>query len=226
MRIALTLSAITVSLSVGCAASTAQKGGCPFGFDRLGGERPAMPATTQATASAAIPTTRPGDTGKQPGAQLAEMVLNFARRGQADAIGEYLSAGYSPNFTNAKGDTPLILAAYHGNADVVRMLLSAKGIEVDAFNSMGFTALTGAAFKGSIDIARQLMSAGADVNAAGPSGKTPLMFAALAGKADMVDLLVSAGADASRVAADGSTAAGLAASQGNEALAAKLQVRK
>ncbi|MDQ3045522.1 MAG: ankyrin repeat domain-containing protein, partial [Chloroflexota bacterium] len=153
---------------------------------------------------------------------LADMVLNFARNGETEPLGEYFAAGYTADFANARGDTPLILAAYHGHADAVRLILDQPDRAVDRLNQMGFTALAGASFKGDVAIVRLLIQAGADVNATGPGGKTPLMFAALTNREAAVELLLESGADPLAKATDGSTAASLAAGQGSAALAERL----
>jgi ankyrin repeat protein len=44
----------------------------------------------------------------------------LARSGDADALAAYIDAGVPVNLTNDKGDTLLMLAAYHGHEAAVR----------------------------------------------------------------------------------------------------------
>jgi ankyrin repeat protein len=151
---------------------------------------------------------------KSPGRELTERIFDLTRRGEVGAVRLYLHEGYTPNAVNLRGDSLLILAAYKGHAEIVRLLLSEPGVEVDFRNGMGFTALSGAAFKGETEIMGQLVEAGADVNAEGAGGKTGLMFAVLTGRFDATKLLLGRGASKSVVDINGNTAETLARGQG------------
>lgn len=97
-----------------------------------------------------------------------------------------------------EGRTPLILAAQHGSAVVVQLLLSA-GAQVDASTKFGVTALMKSASRGHTGVVSILLAARADVNIKGigdMSGWTALMAAALSGHVDIVRLLLEAGATA------------------------------
>ena len=59
----------------------------------------------------------------------------------------YVDAGVPADLTNDRGDSLVMLAAYHGHADAVRALL-ARGAEADRVNDRGQTPLAGAVFKG------------------------------------------------------------------------------
>jgi uncharacterized protein len=155
--------------------------------------------------------------------QLREIAFQAGREGDVWTLREYFAAGRPVNETNGRGDTLLIVAAYHGQADAVAVILSQKGVTIDARNRMGLTALTAAAFKGEIGIARALLWAGADVNAANGSNQTALMFAALAGRTAMVDLLIEAGADVTATDRQGNTPLSLARAQGAEDLVKRLE---
>jgi len=77
---------------------------------------------------------------------LAGKLFDHARTGNPE-LTTYVSAGIPPNLTNHKGDTLLMLAAYHGQADTVAMLL-AKGADPDVLNDRGQSPMAGAVFKG------------------------------------------------------------------------------
>lgn len=88
-------------------------------------------------------------------------------------------------------ETPLMLAALRGHADLVRALI-ARDADV---NKTGWTPLHYAATHGHLDIMRMLLEAHAYIDAESPNGTTPLMMAAHYGTAAAVVLLLEAGAD-------------------------------
>ena len=92
---------------------------------------------------------------------LLQSAFDHARDGDIDALTELLDAGVPANLTNSKGDTLLILAAYHQHADLVRLLL-ARGADHARVNDNGQTALAAAVFRRQEQIVRDLLAAGAD----------------------------------------------------------------
>ncbi|GAB2878878.1 ankyrin repeat domain-containing protein [Streptomyces mayteni] len=108
--------------------------------------------------------------------QLAAKVFDLARQGDTDTVAAYVDAGVPPNLSNEKGDTLLMLAAYHGHADTVRALLE-RGADARRVNDQGQTPIAGAVFKGASDVVRVLLDAGADPAAGQPSAiDTARMF--------------------------------------------------
>ncbi len=146
--------------------------------------------------------------------QLVEMVFDAARNDDYETVHEFLQSGFSPNIRNARGDTLLIVAAYHDSNQVVNELLSVESVDLEARNGMGLTAVAAAAFKGFTGPLQQLIDAGADVNASNGSQQTALMFAALAGKTQAIKMLLRAGADARHRDRHGNTARSVALVQG------------
>ncbi|MDX2129430.1 MAG: ankyrin repeat domain-containing protein [Chloroherpetonaceae bacterium] len=140
-------------------------------------------------------------------------IFSAARVNDRQGVKGFLEKGIKVNEKNAKGFTPLIIAAYTASDDVLILLLE-SGAEVDLPDGLGNTALMGAALKGNQKIARLLLEKGADINARNKIGVTPLMFAALAGKTEMVKLLTEKGADINAVDQRGFTALMLAAHKG------------
>ncbi|MCX2969294.1 ankyrin repeat domain-containing protein [Streptomyces sp. TRM70308] len=109
--------------------------------------------------------------------QLAAKVFDLARQGDTDTLAAYVDAGVPPNLTNDKGDTLVMLAAYHGHAETVRALLE-RGAEPDRVNDRGQTPLAGAVFKGTTEVVRALLAGGADPAAGTPNAvDTARMFA-------------------------------------------------
>jgi ankyrin repeat protein len=99
----------------------------------------------------------------RPEEQLAfiEGVLDLAREGRTGPLLEMIEAGVSVNIANARGDTPLILAAYREQAETVEALLKV-GADTARVNNMGQTALIAAVFRKNEPIVRALLDAGAD----------------------------------------------------------------
>ena len=113
--------------------------------------------------------------------ELATRIFDLARRGETEALVAYVDAGVPANLTNDRGDSLVMLAAYHGHAEAVRALLD-RGAEADRVNDRGQTPLAGAVFKGEDAVIRVLLAAGADPAAGTPSAvDTARMFA----KADL-----------------------------------------
>jgi hypothetical protein len=106
---------------------------------------------------------------------LAHRVFDLARDGQTEELAAYLDAGVPANLTNDKGDTLLILAAYHSHPDTVAALL-ARGADHARANDRGQTALGAAVFRRSTDTVRALLDAGADPDAGGPSARETAAF--------------------------------------------------
>ncbi|MGW0548173.1 ankyrin repeat domain-containing protein [Streptomyces altiplanensis] len=116
--------------------------------------------------------------------ELATKIFDLARRGEAEAIAAYVDAGVPANLTNDRGDSLVMLAAYHGHAGAVQALLS-RGADPDRANDRGQTPLAGAVFKGEEAVIRALVDGGADPSAGTPSAvDTARMF----DKKDLLEL--------------------------------------
>jgi len=118
---------------------------------------------------------------------LPEAAADLARSGKAAELSALLKDGLQANLQDAKGNTLLMLASYHGKTEVVRLLLN-SGAKVDLRNDKGQTPLGGVAFKGYVEIATLLLDAGADP-LADQGGSTAADFATLAGKTEILALL-------------------------------------
>jgi ankyrin repeat protein len=120
--------------------------------------------------------------------ELAGRVFDLARGGATEELAAYVDAGVPANLTNDKGDTLLILAAYHSHPGTVAALL-ARGADHARVNDRGQTALAAGVFRRSAEIVRMLLDAGADPDAGGPSAQETAAFFALP---EMTALLESA----------------------------------
>ncbi|GAA2737053.1 ankyrin repeat domain-containing protein [Streptomyces nogalater] len=116
--------------------------------------------------------------------ELATKIFDLARQGQTEALVAYVDAGAPANLTNDRGDSLVMLAAYHGHADTVRALL-ARGAAANEVNDRGQTPLAGAVFKGETDVIKALLEGGADPSKGTPSAvDTARMF----GKTELLEL--------------------------------------
>jgi uncharacterized protein len=107
--------------------------------------------------------------------ELAGRVFDLARGGHTGELVAYVDAGVPVNLTNDKGDTLLILAAYHGHPDTVAALLD-RHADHARVDDRGQTALAAAVFRQSEDTVRSLLRAGADPDAGGPSARATAAF--------------------------------------------------
>ncbi|WP_441247540.1 ankyrin repeat domain-containing protein [Kitasatospora sp. McL0602] len=114
--------------------------------------------------------------------ELAGKLFDAARTGGTALLGAYLDAGAPANLANDRGDTLVMLAAYHGHAETVELLIE-RGADPDRVNDRGQTPLAGAVFKGEEAVITALLTGGADPKAGTPSAvETARMF----GKDDLV----------------------------------------
>ncbi|MER5638764.1 ankyrin repeat domain-containing protein [Kitasatospora sp. NPDC002227] len=126
-----------------------------------------------------------GSAAQHPDAEVIELagkLFDAARAGGTALLAAYLDAGAPANLANDRGDTLVMLAAYHGHEETVRLLIE-RGADPDRVNDKGQTPLAGAVFKGELGVIAALLDGGADPKAGTPSAtETARMF----GKDDLV----------------------------------------
>ena len=118
--------------------------------------------------------------------ELARRVFDLARGGHTEELAAYVDAGVLVDLTNEKGDTLLVLAAYHDHPDTVAALL-ARGADHRRANDRGQTPLAAAVFRRSEAGVRALLDAGADPDAGGPSARETAAFFELPEMAALLD---------------------------------------
>jgi ankyrin repeat protein len=133
---------------------------------------------------------------EQPGAidpgviELAGRVFDLARGGHTEELAGYLDGGVPANPTNDKGDTLLIVAAYHGHPGTVAMLLE-HSADHGRVNDRGQTPLAAAVFEQSGATVRHLLAAGADPDAGQPSARATAAFFELPGMTALLEQSLS-----------------------------------
>ncbi|MCJ1307108.1 hypothetical protein MMC25_000754 [Agyrium rufum] len=101
---------------------------------------------------------------------LATRMFESARRGDLQIFEQAIPAGLPPNLTNEKGNTLLMLAAYHGHIQLVSFLLS-HNADPNVLNERQQSPLAGAIFKGEDEVVELLLQGGADPGIGNPSAR-------------------------------------------------------
>lgn len=118
------------------------------------------------------------DAGPEELARL-QQAFDWARMGDVDRLGEHLDSGRPVNLTNDRGDTLLMLAAYHDQPAAVDLLVR-RGADVDRVNDNGQTALGAAVFRRSPAVVTRLLTAGAGGDVGPRSARDVARFFGLA----------------------------------------------
>jgi ankyrin repeat protein len=100
-----------------------------------------------------------------------ESLFDATRAGDVGALRTALAAGFDVDTVDLDGNSALMLAAYHGHAELVALLLEA-GADVDRLNADDRSPLAGAVFKGHVEVVNVLVAAGADEWLGMPSAHT------------------------------------------------------
>lgn len=94
--------------------------------------------------------------------------FDVVRDGDSVKLADLLNHGLPANLTNDKGDTLLILAAYHKHLKCIDLLLEA-GADHSRINDRGQTALGSAVFRQDVKAVKRLLAAGAEPGGGSPS---------------------------------------------------------
>ncbi len=105
----------------------------------------------------------------------SQQIFDLARQG-ADVLLDLVDAGLPVDLADESDNTLLMLAAYHGHADLTAGLAE-RGADVNRLNGKNQAPLAGAVFKNEADVIRVLVEHGADPDAGNPSARaTAQMF--------------------------------------------------
>ena len=116
-------------------------------------------------------------------------IVQAAKDRDVAAVRSLLKQRADVNLAEADGATALHWAAYHGDLDVLNLLIAA-GARVDRANDLSITPLALASENGHAAIVERLLAKGANPNAASETGVTPLMRAARSGNVAIVRALL------------------------------------
>lgn len=107
-----------------------------------------------------------------------------------DAVRAAIQAGADINRQTTDGSYPIIVAAVHGTAEIMK-ILTAYGVDVSATDTMGRNALHYAAMMGDTEKAALMVAMRAPANVPDNDGITPLFYAYLNEHLEVADLLLS-----------------------------------
>lgn len=119
------------------------------------------------------------------------------RVGHGDVAGTrlLLQNGANPNGNDqVRGMRPLIMAAYEGNVDIVKLLLQ-YGANIEIMDHAAITPVQWASKNNQFEMVQLLLSSGADVNTAEGSDVTMVHAAIMNQRVEMLDLLLKNGAN-------------------------------
>jgi uncharacterized protein len=126
-----------------------------------------------------------------------DRLVDAAKQGNFAAVRTLLSEKVDANAATPDGTTALHWAAFHGDAEMARVLLQA-GANLKLATRVGaITPLLLASQNGNGAVVEVLLKAGADANSVTPDGTTVLMAAAASGSVDAVKSLLDHGAQPS-----------------------------
>ena len=99
---------------------------------------------------------------------FATRMFDAARSGNIEVFEQALPRGLPANLTNDRGDSLVMLAAYHGHAPLVDLLIK-HGADVNRLNDRGQSSLAGVVFKNEEECIGKLLAGGADPEIGTPS---------------------------------------------------------
>ncbi|MFZ2972777.1 MAG: ankyrin repeat domain-containing protein [Ferribacterium limneticum] len=137
--------------------------------------------------------------------------------GQAES---WLDAGLPPDFMGSRIGSGLMIGAWEGKPDLMRLFLS-RGADINKLNANGESAIALAAWRGNLATVKWLLERGARINA--PARQwSALHYAVFAGHAEVADYLIDQGADINAQSTNGSSVLMMAVYEGHQPLARKL----
>lgn len=146
--------------------------------------------------------------------------VNQMELGDIQQATAWLDAGLPPDFMGSRIGSGLMIGAWEGNIELMRLFIS-RGGDINRMNGNGETAMAHAAWRGHLPVVKWLLERGARINA--PRRQwSALHYAVFAGHAEVADYLIEQGADINAQSTNGSSVLMMAIYEGREALARKL----
>lgn len=128
--------------------------------------------------------------------EKTKSIFDIARSGTVAEIKDLMKQNQEViNQTNENGFSPLILACYRGNVEVVKFLI--ENVKDVNYKSQEGTALAGLSVKYNKDLVMLLLKRNADPNIPDATGSTPLFWAVKFGNKELIELLLKHKADKS-----------------------------
>jgi len=150
-----------------------------------------------------------------PTAFVTQMELGDLRQAEA-----WLDAGLSPDFMGSRIGSGLMIGAWEGKIDLMRLFIS-RGADINAQNGNGETALVLAAWRGQLEAVKWLIERGARINM--PDRQwSALHYAVFAGHGEVADYLMNEGANINARSTNGSSVLMMAIYEGRQELARRL----
>lgn len=132
----------------------------------------------------------------------------------------WLDAGLDPEFTGSRVGSGLMIGAWEGNIELMRLFLS-RGADINRVNANGESALALAAWRGNLAAVKWLVERSARINS--PARQwSPLHYAVFSGHEEVVNFLLAQGADINALSTNGSSVLMMAVYEGRADLAKKL----
>ncbi|EGQ8029698.1 ankyrin repeat domain-containing protein [Vibrio parahaemolyticus] len=119
---------------------------------------------------------------------LVELFFDAARIGNNEVVETFVSQGFPIDHRNNESYTALMVAAYQGNKDTVRLLLD-SGANACLQDKRGNTALMGALIKREISIAKDLYQAECSPDLRNKGGLDLKTFAEIYGQSEVLKSL-------------------------------------
>lgn len=153
-------------------------------------------------------------------------VMKAVHANDAARLRALIAEGADVNQLDPNGDAPLVMAAYLGHTEIVRLLLDA-GADLTAVDpGMKATALHAAAYAGRTEAARLLVERGIDIDRQGPkNGYTALHDAIWENNIDTARVIIEAGANLTLRSHAGETPLDFARSRRRREIVAMLEAR-
>jgi ankyrin repeat protein len=151
-------------------------------------------------------------------------LMNAINKNNISLVEQLIQNGADVDELDGNQDSPLVIAAYKGYDEIVKILLE-KGADVRAVDpGMKATALHAAAYAGQMEAARLLINFHIDINKQGPyNGYTALHDAIWQNNIDVVKLLLDSGADLNLLSNDGKSALDFAKSKNRKEIIKLIQ---
>lgn len=152
--------------------------------------------------------------------------MHAVRRNDAAAVKKLIAEGVDVSELDDNEDAPLVMAAYEGHTDIVKLLLEA-GADVTAVDpGMRATALHAAAYAGRTEAAALLIAHHIDIDKQGPiNGYTALHDAIWQNNVDTARVIIEAGANLTLKSHGGETALDFAKAKHRKEIVAMIEAR-